>query len=67
MQEMICAPFEVGYWNDKSVWNDVSEQEQLFGDWTAGKYAWRLANVQILDKPIYCRGQQGLWNYEGEL
>jgi len=44
----------------------VSEQEQLFGDWSVGRYAWKLANVQMLDEPIPCRGQQGLWTYEGE-
>ena len=40
------------------------ENELLFGDWTPGRYAWELANVQMLPQPIPCRGQQGLWNWK---
>ena len=28
------------------------------------KYAWKLENVKKYDKPIYCKGQLGLWNYD---
>ena len=28
-------------------------------------YAWKLENVIKYDKPIYCKGKLGLWNYEG--
>lgn len=30
----------------------------------ARKYAWKLENVIKYDKPIYCKGKLGLWNYE---
>lgn len=39
--------------------------EFLFGDWTPGRYAWELANVQLLNTPIPAKGRQGLWNWEG--
>lgn len=42
-----------------------TQQEMLFGDWTPGRYAWELANVQVLETPIPCGGKQGLWNWEG--
>lgn len=42
-----------------------SEQELLFGDWTPVRYAWEITNVKMLDKPIPCKGHQGLWNWEG--
>jgi activating signal cointegrator 1 len=35
--------------------------EDLFGDWTAGRYAWHLVNIQALPQPVPARGQQGMW------
>lgn len=44
----------------------VAEQKELlFGDWAPGRYAWELANVKLLSKPIRAKGKQGLWNWEG--
>jgi hypothetical protein len=34
----------------------------LFGDFTPGRYAWKIGNVQILKTPYTLRGQQGLWD-----
>ena len=42
----------------------VRGNELLFGDFSTGRYAWELANVQALPEPVPCRGQQGLWNWE---
>jgi hypothetical protein len=44
-----------------------TETEMLFGDWTPGRYAWQLANVQMLETPIPARGRQGLWDWDGEV
>lgn len=43
-----------------------TEKEFALGDWTPGRYAWELANVKILPKPIPAKGKQGLWNWEQE-
>jgi len=43
-----------------------TEKEMLFGDWTPGRYAWELANVKILEKPVPAKGQQRLWNWKDE-
>lgn len=40
-------------------YNDL---DRAFGDWNAGRYAWRLANVRKLREPVPCRGAQKLWN-----
>lgn len=37
----------------------------LLGDFTEGRYAWILENVQMID-PIKVKGKQGLWNWEVE-
>lgn len=37
--------------------------ELIFGDYTPGRYAWILDNIQLLRKPIEVKGHLGLWNY----
>jgi hypothetical protein len=36
-------------------------RELALGDWSRGRYAWRLANPQLLTEPVPCRGRQRLW------
>ncbi len=40
---------------------DVEPDE--FGDYSAGRWAWVLGNVQKIE-PIYVKGKQGLWNLD---
>ena len=42
----------------------LSADELALGDYTLGRYAWKLANVQKLPEPIPAKGRQGLWNWE---
>ena len=37
--------------------------ELCFGDYSNGRYAWQLENVEMLKEPIPAKGQQGLWNF----
>jgi hypothetical protein len=41
----------------------VDGNEYLFGDFTPGRYAWILNNIEILKKPIPAKGQLSLWEY----
>lgn len=43
---------------------DVTVNEYHFGDYTPGRYAWILEDVQSLKEPIPAKGMQGLWNWE---
>lgn len=50
----------------------LSRQEREFGNYSDGRFAWKLANVRPFDVPIPARGEQGLfdWTYglpEGSL
>jgi hypothetical protein len=38
--------------------------EEYFGDFTIGRYAWEFANMNLLKEPIPAKGMQGLWNWE---
>lgn len=40
--------------------------EDLFGDFSPGRFAWLLADVQPLAVPILARGSLGLWEWGGE-
>ena len=37
--------------------------EFAFGDFTVGRYAWRLEKPQLFKTPIPTPGRQGLWNF----
>lgn len=40
------------------------EREIVFGEWTPGRYAFRISDARPLETPIRVRGQQGIWTYE---
>jgi hypothetical protein len=40
----------------------ITAYEYAFGDYRPGRWAWRLADVRPLPKPVKCRGAQRLWN-----
>ena len=47
---------------------DLSElkgKEIAFGDYSKGRYAWKLEDIIQLKEPIPCKGQLSIWNYEG--
>ncbi|OUN01378.1 MAG: hypothetical protein BAA04_07105 [Firmicutes bacterium ZCTH02-B6] len=45
----------------------VPMDERRFGYYLPGRYAWHLANVRALDKPVPAQGQRGLWRPSQEL
>ena len=45
---------------------EIYKPELLFGDFTAGRYIWVLANVKMFPEPIPERGKQGLWEWESD-
>lgn len=48
------------------VWIGKDTNEFRFGFYENGRYAWRLENVRPIE-PIPAKGQQGLWNWEGQI
>lgn len=46
---------------------EVSAEEELAGDWSEGRWAWKLVRVAPLAMPLYVRGRQGLWTLDDEL
>lgn len=42
----------------------ISEQERAFGNYEAGRYAWRLENPVLFAEPLPYRGEQGMWTWQ---
>ena len=42
----------------------VSAQERHFGDYTPGRFAFRLANVVRLETPVPATGALGIWDWD---
>lgn len=43
---------------------DVTEEEQLYGWWEPGRYAWRMRDHKPLVEPVPVRGAQGIWTWD---
>lgn len=43
----------------------IGNSEFWFGDYTPGRFAWLLEDIQPLKTPIPAKGQLGLWNFNG--
>lgn len=52
----------VAVFRAETVAPTLEPNEWLFGDFTAGRYAWMLDDVRPLPSPIRTRGQPGLWD-----
>ena len=53
-----CVPVE-------EVVGALTPQERALGDYSPGRWAWVLKNPVMFDMPIYARGKQGWWEWEG--
>lgn len=46
-----------------SLWGRLTEQEEALGDFSLGRFAWRLEDVRRIP-PIAARGSLGLWDWD---
>lgn len=45
----------------------IGRQEEAFGNYNDGRYAWKLTHPQIFKEPVRYRGSQGFFNVPAEL
>lgn len=43
---------------------EKNKQEFLCGEYSLGRYAWILADIEPLDIPIPAKGHLNIWNYK---
>lgn len=48
-----------GHWTDTLDW-----RERDFGDFSPGRYAWRLELIERIEPPIPAQGSQGFWEWD---
>jgi hypothetical protein len=48
---------------DHSKWV-ITPEENAFGDFTPGRFAWILEDIKPLEKPIQAKGRLGLWEWD---
>lgn len=46
---------------------DVTAEEQAYGHWALGNYAWFAADPVEFARPIAIRGKQGLYDWKGDI
>lgn len=63
---ILAACFRIGR-DGSTPWGDPTPADLLLGDWSAGRYAWRLENRVALPAPIPAKGQQGWWKAQVDL
>lgn len=53
-----------GKWGRAHHGHKLTANERAFGDYTPGRFAWLLADVKPLDRPIPAKGALGLWEWD---
>jgi activating signal cointegrator 1 len=51
----------------EAIVKSLNKQEQAFGNYMTGRYAWKLEMVKRLEKPIPMKGSQGLFEVADDL
>ena len=41
----------------------MDDEDRISGDWTPGRFAWRLHDPAAFPEPIYAAGKQGWWSH----
>jgi len=41
----------------------LTRRELAFGEYSSGRWAWRLDDVTMFPAPVSARGRQGVWNW----
>lgn len=62
-----CVRVDGGLPRDLSGLPPPAEHEESFGDYTAGRFAWALADVRRLTRPVPAKGALGLWLLPSDL
>jgi len=44
--------------------DDISPTERMLGDWSSGRWAWRLDDMRLLKAPVWVSGCRGVWRTE---
>jgi hypothetical protein len=46
----------------EEVFPTIERVERMYGNYEAGRFAFRLENIRVLSQPIFCRGALSFWS-----
>jgi activating signal cointegrator 1 len=61
---VVCIADLVGCERTEHLRGHIPPEHEFWGDFSDGRYAFRLKNVRLLDRPIPWRGQQGFFDVD---
>ena len=51
------------FYRAETIAPSLSRPELVFGDYSPGRWAWRIEHVEALPQPVPARGRQGIWEW----
>lgn len=60
---ILCACRLVAVYRSEAHYYQVDEKERAFGDWSPGRFVWKLEVVKVPPEPIPARGMQGIFEW----
>lgn len=61
---VLCVCKLVDIYPTDEIQPQIGVVERLCGDWTPGRFAWKLDLVEVFDVPIPAQGHQLLWKWD---
>ena len=63
---VLCVCKLVTVVSTEAVRGNLTYQEYKFGNFNPGRFAWQMEVIEVFNKPIPARGEQGLFNWNWE-
>jgi hypothetical protein len=64
---VLCVCRLIACYSSDMLRDSVSDRERAFGDWSPGRYVWKLEIMRVFEKPYPAKGMQGIFKWEYEL
>lgn len=61
--KVVCVSLFCKCWPAENTVFDLGSYERHFGDYSEGRWIWRMPVIYRITEPIPARGRQGLWNW----
>lgn len=59
---IVCVCKLTAVYRTEELLPHLSLKERKLGNYEAGRYAWRLEVQEVFSVPVFCAGNQGLWD-----
>ena len=60
---VVGAGVITAFYRTEAIAPSLPRPELVFGDYSPGRWAWRIEEVEALLEPVSARGRQGIWEW----